>query len=44
MNVMTFITMDKLEVAPVSVKANLRKQVKRSGHSQNRWLQKRLPA
>jgi hypothetical protein len=30
--------------APVSAKANLRQQVKRSGRSQNRRLQKGLPA
>jgi len=32
-----------LSVAPVSAKANLREQVKRSGRSQNRRLQKGLP-
>jgi hypothetical protein len=36
--------MASLRWAPVSVEANLRQQVKRSGRSQNRRLQKGLPA
>ncbi len=43
MNKANITVINKLGVAPVSVKANLRKQVKRSGRSQNRRLQKGLP-
>jgi len=38
------MAVNKSGVAPVSVKANLRKQVKRSGRSQNCSLQRGLPA
>jgi hypothetical protein len=41
MNAAILSHMDKLEVAPVSVEANLRKQVKRSGRSQNRHCEEK---
>ncbi len=44
MNMANFISVAKSCVAPVSAQANLRKQVKRSGRSQNPSLQKGLPA
>jgi len=44
MNMAISLMIAFLKIAAVSAQANLRQQVKRSGRSQNRRLQKGLPA